>query len=339
MDPQERLFLTVSWHALENAGYPARTPAVRGAGVFAGVMWNHYQLLAEEAGGVAPTAMHASVANRVSYTLDLHGPSMAVDTACSSSLTALHLACESIRRGECGLALAGGVNVSVHPQKYLQLAQGKFLSTDGRCRSFGEDADGYVPGEGVGVVVLKPLGRARADGDHIHGVIRATVLNHTGRTSGFTVPSPAAQGELVRAALDRAGWDPATVGCVEAHGTGTELGDPIEVEGLRKAFDGSGAAEGSIALGSVKSNIGHLESAAGIAGLTKVLLQLRRRELVPSLHSDRTNPHIGFGGTPFRVQRERGPWPAVGDTPAGPVSAPSAPAARALTSWSKRRPL
>ncbi|NEC22279.1 beta-ketoacyl synthase N-terminal-like domain-containing protein, partial [Streptomyces parvus] len=279
MDPQERLFLTTSWHALENAGYPARTPATRDTGVFVGVMWNHYQLLADRAGGVAPTAMHAAVANRVSYTLDLHGPSMAVDTACSSSLTALHLACESIRRGECELALAGGVNVSVHPQKYLQLAQGQFLSADGRCRSFGEDGSGYVPGEGVGAVVLKPLARARADGDHIHGVIRATVLNHTGRTSGFTVPSPAAQGELIRAALDRAGWDPATVGCVEAHGTGTALGDPIEVEGLRQAFADGRAAEGSVALGSVKSNIGHLESAAGVAGLTKVLLQLRHGEL------------------------------------------------------------
>ncbi|MEU9703552.1 SDR family NAD(P)-dependent oxidoreductase [Streptomyces sp. NPDC047981] len=314
MDPQERLFLTTGWHALENAGYPARTPATRDTGVFVGVMWNHYQLLADRAGGVAPTAMHASVANRVSYTLDLHGPSMAVDTACSSSLTALHLACESIRRGECALALAGGVNVSVHPQKYLQLAQGQFLSADGRCRSFGEDGSGYVPGEGVGAVVLKPLDRARADGDHIHGVIRATVLNHTGRTSGFTVPSPAAQGELIRAALDRAGWDPATVGCVEAHGTGTALGDPIEVEGLRKAFGDGRAAEGSVALGSVKSNIGHLESAAGIAGLTKVLLQLRHGELVPSLHADRPNPHIDLTGSPFRIQRTRSPWPA-GSTP------------------------
>ncbi|PJN27395.1 beta-ketoacyl synthase [Streptomyces sp. CB02613] len=314
MDPQERLFLTTSWHALENAGYPARTPATRDTGVFVGVMWNHYQLLADRAGGVAPTAMHAAVANRVSYTLDLHGPSMAVDTACSSSLTALHLACESIRRGECELALAGGVNVSVHPQKYLQLAQGQFLSADGRCRSFGEDGSGYVPGEGVGAVVLKPLDRARADGDHIHGVIRATVLNHTGRTSGFTVPSPAAQGELIRAALDRAGWDPATVGCVEAHGTGTALGDPIEVEGLRQAFADGRAVEGSVALGSVKSNIGHLESAAGVAGLTKVLLQLRHGELVPSLHADRPNPHIDLTGSPFRIQRTRSAWPA-GSTP------------------------
>ncbi|MFD7275463.1 SDR family NAD(P)-dependent oxidoreductase [Streptomyces sp. NPDC059862] len=310
MDPQERLFLTASWHALENAGYPARTAATRNTGVFAGVMWNHYQLFADQAGGVAPTAMHASVANRVSYTLDLHGPSMAVDTACSSSLTALHLACESLRRGECELALAGGVNVTVHPQKYLQLAQGQFLSADGRCRSFGADGSGYVPGEGVGVVLLKPLRRARADGDHIHGVIRATVLNHTGRTSGYTVPSPVAQAELIRAALDRAGWDPATIGCVEAHGTGTALGDPIEVEALRKVFADAAPADGSVALGSVKSNIGHLESAAGIAGLTKVLLQFRHGELVPSLHSARTNPHIDFAGSPFRVPQERSPWPA-----------------------------
>ncbi|MYW44396.1 polyketide synthase, partial [Streptomyces sp. SID161] len=262
MDPQERLFLTAGWHAFEDAGRLPRDATTRDTGVFVGVMWNHYQLLADEAGGVAPTAMHASVANRVSYALDLHGPSLAVDTACSSSLTALHLACESLRRGECDMALAGGVNVSVHPQKYLQLAQGQFLSADGRCRSFGAGGEGYVPGEGVGAVLLKPLRRARADGDHVHGVIRATVVNHTGQTSGFTVPSPAAQGELIRQAFARARWDPATVGYVEAHGTGTSLGDPIEVEGLRRAFADAGLPPGAVALGSVKSNIGHLESAA-----------------------------------------------------------------------------
>ncbi|MYW14877.1 SDR family NAD(P)-dependent oxidoreductase, partial [Streptomyces sp. SID2955] len=314
MDPQERLFLTAGWHAFEDAGRLPRDATTRDTGVFVGVMWNHYQLLADEAGGVAPTAMHASVANRVSYALDLHGPSLAVDTACSSSLTALHLACESLRRGECDMALAGGVNVSVHPQKYLQLAQGQFLSADGRCRSFGAGGEGYVPGEGVGAVLLKPLRRARADGDHVHGVIRATVVNHTGQTSGFTVPSPAAQGELIRQAFARARWDPATVGYVEAHGTGTSLGDPIEVEGLRRAFADAGLPPGAVALGSVKSNIGHLESAAGIAGLTKVLLQLRHRELVPSLHAERTNPHIDFDDSPFRVQRERRAW-TTGDTP------------------------
>ncbi|HEX6969589.1 MAG TPA: SDR family NAD(P)-dependent oxidoreductase [Micromonosporaceae bacterium] len=309
MDPQERLFLLASWHAVEDAGYNVQALAGETVGVFAGVMWNHYQLLADQDGGVAPTAMHAAVANRVSYCLNLNGPSMAVDSACSASLTAVHLAVESLRRGESTLALAGGVNVTVHPQKYLQLAQGQFLSDDGRCRSFGADASGYVPGEGVGVVVLKPLDRALADGDHIYGVIRASVLNHTGRTSGFTVPSPTAQAELIRAALDQAGWTAGSVGVLEAHGTGTSLGDPIEIEGLRQAFAKDPTSEGGCAVGSVKSNIGHLESAAGIAGLTKVLLQLRYRELVPSLHSTRINPHLDLAGSPLRVQQRHEPWP------------------------------
>ncbi|MFD4987451.1 SDR family NAD(P)-dependent oxidoreductase [Streptomyces sp. NPDC058374] len=311
MDPQERLFLTTAWRTLEDAGYPSAALRGERVGVFVGAMWNHYQLFTDSRSDVAPTAMHAAIANRVSYTLDLHGPSLAVDTACSSSLTALHLAVESIRRGESSLALAGGVNVTVHPQKYLQLAQGQFLSTDGRCRSFGADGDGYVPGEGVGAVLLKPLDRALAEGDHIHGIIHGTALNHTGRTSGFTVPSQTSQGRLIGAALAAAGWDPETVDYVEAHGTGTSLGDPIEVAGLGLGF--TTTAPGGCALGSVKSNIGHLESAAGIAGLTKVLLQLRHGELVPSLHAERTNPHADLAGAGFRVQRERAPWPRRND--------------------------
>ncbi|MEU8367268.1 SDR family NAD(P)-dependent oxidoreductase [Micromonospora tulbaghiae] len=308
MDPQERLFLTTCWHALENAGHPPESLRGEVVGVYAGVMWNHYQLVGGATDGVAPTAMHCAIANRVSHTFDLTGPSLAVDTACSSSLTAVHLAVESIRRGECTLALAGGVNVTVHPQKYLQLAQGQWLSTDGRCRAFGADGTGYVPGEGVGAVLLKPLSRALADGDHVYGVIRATSVNHTGRTAGATVPSPGSQAALVRAALESAGWTPATVGYVEAHGTGTALGDPIEVEGLRQAFDGADLPAGACAIGSVKSNIGHLEGAAGIAGLTKVLLQLRHRALVPSLHAEELNPHIDFAAVPLRVQRTLEPW-------------------------------
>ncbi|WP_234347583.1 beta-ketoacyl synthase N-terminal-like domain-containing protein, partial [Streptomyces specialis] len=309
MDPQERLFLTICFQALEDAGLPPGRLASVPVGVFAGVMWNHYQLVDGAADGVLPTAMHAAVANRVSYVLGLTGPSMAVDTACSSSLTAVHLAVQALRRGECALALAGGVNVTAHPQKYLQLAQGRFLSDDGRCRTFGAGGTGYVPGEGVGAVLLKPLRRAVADGDVIHGVIRATALNHSGRTSGFTVPSPSSQAAVVRRALRDGGVEPSRVGYVEAHGTGTAVGDPIEIEGLRAVF----GPDGDCALGSVKSNIGHLESAAGIAGLTKVLLQLRHRCLAPSLHSDPQNPAIDLTGTPFRVQRETAPWPAPPD--------------------------
>ncbi|WP_198520502.1 SDR family NAD(P)-dependent oxidoreductase [Kitasatospora sp. CB02891] len=313
MDPQERLFLTTGWRAVEDAGYRPDTLAGGRVGVFAGVMWSHYQLLTDPRSGVNPTALHCSVANRVSYCLDFKGPSMAVDTACSSSLTAIHLAVESLRRGECAAAVAGGVNVAVHPQKYLQLAEGRFLSEDGRCRSFGADGTGYVPGEGVGAVVLKPLSRALADGDFVYAVIRGSSLNHSGRTSGFTVPSPAAQAALIRDAVDGSGLDPATIGCIEAHGTGTSLGDPIEIEGLRSAFADAGLAPGSCAVGSVKSAIGHLESAAGIAAVTKVLLQMKHRRLAPSLHAERLNPHIDFSDTPFHVQRTAEPWtPAPG---------------------------
>ncbi len=181
--------------------------------------------------------------------------------------------------------MAGGVNVSIHPNKYLLLQQGQFSSTTGRCESFGQGGDGYVPGEGVGSVLLKPLSRAQSDGDHIHGVIRGTAINHGGKTNGYTVPSPQAQTQVVERALRRAGVEPGWISYVEAHGTGTSLGDPIEIVGLTRAFGGEGLPRQGCVIGSVKSNIGHCESAAGIAGVTKVLLQMRHGQIVPSLHS------------------------------------------------------
>ncbi|MEU4876999.1 amino acid adenylation domain-containing protein [Streptomyces sp. NPDC021608] len=314
LDPHERLFLECAHHVLEDAGYTGelleRTSG--GVGVFTGVMYQDYQLYGAQAQdrgqAVALSGSASSVANRVSFVNGFTGPSMAVDTMCSSSLTAIHLACEAIRSGQCGAALAGGVNVTAHPNKYLMLAQRNYLSSDGRCRSFGAGGDGYVPGEGVGAVLLKPLDRALADGDHIHAVVKGTALNHGGRTNGYTVPSPAAQGRVVGRALAASGVDPRSVGYIEAHGTGTALGDPIEIAGLAKAFQEAGAAPEQCAIGSVKSNIGHAESAAGIAGFTKVLLQLRHRELVPSLHATTLNPHIDFPRTPLRVQRSLEPW-------------------------------
>ncbi|MEU1463181.1 SDR family NAD(P)-dependent oxidoreductase [Streptomyces sp. NPDC005727] len=313
LDPQERLFLQCAHHTLEDAGYTADRLSRGGrVGVYVGVMYQEYQLLgaqAQERG--APDALWGSastVANRVSYFYDFHGPSLAVDTMCSSSLTSIHLACEAIRGGQCDTALAGGVNLTPHPNKYLVLGRRDFLSSDGRCRSFGEGGDGYVPGEGVGAVLLKPLARAVADGDRIHGVIKATAVNHGGRTSGYSVPTPVAQGEVIADALTAAGVDPGALGYLEAHGTGTSLGDPIEVAGLQRAFRRTGGAPERLAIGSVKSNIGHCESAAGIAGVTKVLLQMRHGELVPSLHSATLNPHIDFDRTPLRVQRTLEPW-------------------------------
>ncbi|MET9643189.1 SDR family NAD(P)-dependent oxidoreductase [Streptomyces syringium] len=316
LDPQERLFLQEAWHAFEEAGHAPSAWRGRAVGVFAGVMYNQYQLhgVREEAGFV-PSSFSASIANRVSFFLDLKGPSIALDTMCSSSLTALHLAVEAIRRGECEAALAGGVNLHVHPNKYLLLSQSSFLSTDGRCRAFGEGGDGYVPGEGVGVVLLRPLRDALRDGDHVHAVIRGTVLNHGGHTGGFSVPNPASQAALVENSLAGAGVDPADLGYLEAHGTGTSLGDPIEIAALERAFDGAGAGRGPWPIGSVKSNIGHLESAAGIAALTKVVLQMRHRELVPSLHAATLNPGVDWAASRFRVQRATEPWSAPDGTP------------------------
>ena len=227
---------------------------------------------------------------------------------CSSSLTAIHLACESLALGTCTAAIAGGVNLSLHPNKYLALTQGRFLSSAGRCESFGDGGDGYVPGEGVGAVVLKRLDRAVADGDHIYGVIRGSALNHGGKTNGYTVPNPQAQTAVIRRALEKAGVEPRQISYVEAHGTGTKLGDPIEIAALSNAFRAETPETGFCAIGSVKSNIGHCESAAGIAGLTKVLLQMQHRRLVPSLHSSVLNPGIDFGASPFTVQRRLDEW-------------------------------
>jgi acyl transferase domain-containing protein/acyl-CoA synthetase (AMP-forming)/AMP-acid ligase II/acyl carrier protein/2-polyprenyl-3-methyl-5-hydroxy-6-metoxy-1,4-benzoquinol methylase len=312
MDPQERLFLETVWHTLEDAGYTKAHLWQKPVGVFVGVMWGEYQLFGAEESlkghPVAPSSSYASIANRVSYYFNFTGPSFALDSMCSSSLTAIHIACESLKRGESELAFAGGVNVSIHSHKYLQLSQGGFASSDGRCRSFGEGGDGYVPGEGVGAVLLKPLNKAIADGDQIYAVIKGSSVNHGGKTNGYTVPNPNAQADLIATTLKKANIEPRTLSYVEAHGTGTSLGDPIEIRGLMKAYQTT--ERQYCPIGSVKSNIGHLESAAGIAGLTKVLLQLKYKQLAPSLHSERLNPNINFSETPFYVQRTNAEWKA-----------------------------
>ncbi|WP_440119140.1 SDR family NAD(P)-dependent oxidoreductase [Paenibacillus sp. QZ-Y1] len=307
MDPQERLFMQCVYETLEDAGYTRERLAADIVGVYVGVMYEEYQLYGAES-SIALSGNPASIANRVSYFCNFRGPSMAVDTMCSSSLTSIHLACQSLRQNECQIAVAGGVNVSVHPNKYIMLSQGRFLSSKGRCESFGEGGDGYVPGEGVGAVLLKPLARAVADGDRIYGVIKGSALNHGGKTNGYTVPNPNAQADVIGRALREADIDPRTISYVEAHGTGTSLGDPIEIAGLSKAFQRDPSEEAYCAIGSAKSNIGHAESAAGIAGVTKVLLQLQHGELAPSLHVQQTNPHIDFSQTPFTVQRELDVW-------------------------------
>ncbi|WP_313918018.1 SDR family NAD(P)-dependent oxidoreductase, partial [Tahibacter sp.] len=316
MDPQERLFLQASWEAMEDAGYTRQSLATRHdrrVGVFVGVTKTGFDLygpnLWQSGKALTLHTSFASMANRVSYVLNLQGPSMPVDTMCSASLVAIHEGCEHLLRSECEIAICGGVNVYLHPSNYLYLGATHMLAPDGRCRAFGADAGGFVPGEGVGAVLLKRLSSAQADGDFVHGVIRATGVNHGGKTNGYTVPNPVAQRELIAATLAKAGVDARTVSYIEAHGTGTVLGDPIEITGLAQAFARQTADTQFCAIGSVKSNIGHAESAAGIAGLTKVLLQMKHRQLVPSLHAAAPNPNIDFAATPFVVQQTLTDWP------------------------------
>ncbi len=319
IDPQERMFLEVAWESIEDAGYIPKNLKGETVGVFVGALWQPYITLGVEQtfkGNLQrPHGLLYSIANRVSFFFDWCGPSMAVDTACSASLTALHLACESLKRKESHSAIVGGVNISLSSSKYLWLSNNNFLASDGKCRSFGSGGDGYVPGEGVGAVYIKRLKDAIRDGDHVYGVIKGTSINHGGKTNGYTVPNPRKQAELILSSLDKSGISPKDISYVEAHGTGTSLGDPIEITGLQKAFSSYTDKKEFCAIGSVKSNIGHLEAAAGIAGLTKLLLQMKHKTLVPSLHSDEENPNIDFPSTPFVVQKELKAWTPKTVTP------------------------
>ncbi len=320
MDPQERLFLETAWQCMEDAAYTKDALNEKSVGVFIGAMWGQYELIEvseEQKQFGNPGSTFSAIANRVSYTFDFDGPSMAMDTMCSSSLTALHMACQSIRHGDCDYAIAGGVNLSIHPNKYLMLSQLQFLSTDGRCRAFGEGGSGYVPGEGVGAVLLKPISKAIADGDNIYAVVKASALNHGGKTSGFTVPNQKRQSNVIGRAIEKADWEPNSISYIEAHGTGTSLGDPIELSGLNKAL---GLAENedsknNCALGSVKSNIGHLESAAGIAGITKVLLQMKHKTIVSSLHSNTLNPNLAIKDSRFFIPQNNQEWSVTRSKP------------------------
>ncbi|NVO12146.1 MAG: SDR family NAD(P)-dependent oxidoreductase [Bacteroidales bacterium] len=305
IDPQERLFLQHAWMAVEDAGYtrtslqiPHEQDLAGQVGVYVGVMYGEYNL----------SGSLASIANRVSYVLNLHGPSMTLDTMCSSSLTAVHLACQDLKLGRTNLAIAGGVNVSISPSKYLILSAGQFISGDGHCQSFGEGGDGYIPGEGVGAVILKRLSEAERDGNHIYGIIKGSALNHGGKTNGYTVPNPQAQASAISRALVESKVNPRHISYLEAHGTGTKLGDPIEIASMSKAFQQYTQDTGFCLIGSAKSNVGHCESAAGISGLTKVLLQMKYRQIVPSLHSARLNPNIDFQKTPFVVNQTLRAW-------------------------------
>ncbi|MEM9214083.1 MAG: SDR family NAD(P)-dependent oxidoreductase [Cyanobacteria bacterium P01_F01_bin.150] len=315
MDPQERLFLQTAWEALEDAGYTRDTLREiyqQQVGVFAGITKTGFDLYGPELWKRGQQAMphtsFSSVANRTSYFLNLKGPSMPIDTMCSSALTAIHEACEHLRRRDCQLALAGGVNLYLHPSSYVQMCAMRMLSPDGQCKAFGQGGNGFVPGEGVGIVLLKPLSEAIQARDNIYAVIRASAVNHGGKTHGYTVPNPVAQAELIHQTLQKGDIDARSISYVEAHGTGTKLGDPIEITGLTQAFKRETADTGFCAIGSAKSNVGHLEAASGMAGLCKILLQLKHRQLAPSLYTEALNPNIDFNKTPFVVQQTLTPW-------------------------------
>jgi acyl transferase domain-containing protein len=317
MDPQQRLVLETAWEALEDACIPPESLAGTRTGVFIGISTSDYsRILVEQSDFSDPYAATGNAlsitANRLSYLLDVRGPSLAVDTACSSSLVAVHLACQSLWNGEATMALAGGVNLILSPHTTANFVKAGMMSPDGRCKAFDERANGYVRGEGAGVVVLKPLSRALEQGDPIYAVLRGTAVNQDGRSNGLTAPTVAAQEAVLRDAYARAGVAPGEIQYVEAHGTGTALGDPIEVKALGAVL-AIGRAPGSrCAIGSVKTNIGHLEAAAGVAGLIKVALSLSHERIPPSLHFLNPNPHIAFDKIPVAVQQSLGPWPEAG---------------------------
>ncbi len=315
MDPQQRMLLEVAWRAFEDAGQSIESVAGQAVAVFVGISSFDYAvagLSAADRGVIdaySNTGGSSSIAaNRISYCFDLRGPSVAVDTACSSSLVAVHMACESIWNGNCKLALAGGVNALLMPDFYVAFSQLGVLSPDGRCRTFDARANGYVRSEGAGMVLLKPLPDAMRDGDCIYAVIRSTVLNQDGRTPGLTVPSQEAQEALVRSACQRAGINPADIDYVEAHGTGTPVGDPIEARALAHALGDGRSRDSRCWIGSVKTNIGHLEAGAGMASLIKVALALHHERIPAHLHFQTANPAIDFESFGLRVPTSMQPW-------------------------------
>lgn len=319
MDPQQRLFIETAWEAVEDAGLVAADLSGSSTGVFVSAhnlssdyyvrQWaEHADIDAYSATGGA----HSIIANRLSYWLDLQGPSLVVDTACSASLVATHLAINSIASGECDLAIAGGVNLIPSPDTTIALSGLQMMAADGRCKTFDTRADGFVRGEGCGAIVLKRLPDAERDGDAIYAVIRGSAVNQDGRTNGLTAPNGLSQQKVLQRALKRAGVDGKRIGYVEAHGTGTALGDPIEVEALTEVM-GRPADGIPCALGSVKTNIGHLESASGIAGLIKAILTLHNEYIAPNLHFTALNPHISLNETRFVLPTEGQPWPAEGE--------------------------
>ncbi|MBR8829127.1 MAG: SDR family NAD(P)-dependent oxidoreductase [Gomphosphaeria aponina SAG 52.96 = DSM 107014] len=313
IDPQQRLLLEVAWEALENAAIVPQQLARSKTGVFVGISnADYHRLIYQDFSMIdaySGTGTTMSIAaNRLSYFLDLTGPSIAIDTACSSSLVAVHFACQSLDNLESNLCIAGGVNLILSPEATITFSQGRMMAPDGRCKTFDASADGYVRGEGCGVVILKRLAEAMRDGDNIQGIIRGSAVNQDGMTNGLTAPNGPAQQAVIRQALLNAGVSAGQISYIEAHGTGTSLGDPIEVKSLKAVLMEGREQNLPCWLGSVKTNIGHLESAAGIAGLIKVVLSLQKREIPPNLHFNKLNPYISFQGTSFVIPTECQSW-------------------------------
>jgi len=320
LDPQQRLLMEVSWEALENAGIiPANLQGSK-TGVFVGISSNDYsqQLLTREVTEIdaylATGNSHSTAAGRLSYTLGLTGPSIAVDTACSSSLVAIHLACQSLRNQECDTALVGGVNRLISPEFSINFSKARMLAADGRCKTFDAAADGFVRGEGCGIIILKRLSNAIADGNPILALIRGSAVNQDGRSSGLTVPNGPSQQAVISQALENSNIKPSQINYIEAHGTGTSLGDPIEINALGSVFGNYHNIDNPLKIGSVKTNIGHLEAAAGIAGVIKLVLSLQNQQIPPHLHFQQPNPYIPWAELPFQITTEITPW-LISDTP------------------------
>ena len=321
IDPQQRLLLQVAWESLEYAGIPASSLNGSETGVFIGLSSDDYATSRHNGNGnggrLAEISAHRAIgtarsiaAGRIAYVLGLHGPVVQLDTACSSSLVAVYQACQSLREGECNLALAGGVNLMLAPDTTVALCKLTALAPDGRTKSFDAAADGYVRGEGCGLVVLKRMADAERDGDTILACIRGAAVNHDGASNGLTAPNGMAQERLIRKALQKAGNDRLDVSYVEAHGTGTPLGDPIELEALHRVYGEGRSLSQPLYVGSAKTNIGHLEAAAGIAGLVKVVLMLQHQQIAPQLHFQTPNPHLDWDKMPIQVATRSLPWPA-----------------------------
>ena len=319
MDPQQRHFLETVYRALEHAGCGPDQLFRSRTGVFVGVSNHHYYDHSFDPADsfCALGGQNGMVANRISYFFNFSGPSLVIDTQCSSSLVALNYACKSIQAAECEMAVVGGVNLFIPVEYYKMLSQIRALSPDGRCKAFDRSANGFVSGEGVAAVVIKPLSDARADKNLIHAVIKSSAVNHDGRSSNLAAPNMNAQSRVVTEAIDRSRLDPETITYIEAHGTGTSLGDPVEIAALCKTFKTFTPKKSFCGLGSVKTNVGHLEAAAGLAGMIKVILAMRHRQLPPSLHFNQPNPHMDFNDTPFFINDRPIPWRAEGPLRAG----------------------